>query len=376
MVSDNVIPAGYAATSVLCETGEFAICRALSRDLGQVLLKVPASSRPPASAILQLEHEYETARELDPAFAVRPLRIERSAGHIALLLEDFTCHALSDDVKAPMDLGQFFKIAVGATAALAAIHWRGVVHKDVKPENIFLDGGGPDGAIQVKLTGFGVALRLSRERQAPSPPEVIAGTLAYMAPEQTGRMNRSIDSRSDLYALGVTFYQMLTGRLPFTASDPMEWVHCHIALEPPPLSRHRAALPEPLSDIVMKLLAKTAEDRYQTAGGLKADLERCAAEWREHGRIDAISTRSARRPRPPADSREALRARTGNRNPARRLSPGDGQRRSRARPGFRLFGHRQDLSGPRAAEGPASHPAASLRPASSTNTSATFPTPP
>ena len=163
------------------------------------------------------------------------------------------------------------------------------MHKDIKPENIFLSGGEPDGAIQVKLTGFGVASARSHGGQAPVAPGEIAGTLAYMAPEQTGRMNRAIDSRSDLYALGVTFYQMLTGRLPFTASDAMEWVHCHIALEPPPPSRHRPDIPEPLSNIVLKLLAKPPEDRYQTAEGLKNDLERCADEWRARGYIASFT---------------------------------------------------------------------------------------
>ncbi|MEA3132701.1 MAG: hypothetical protein QOG17_547, partial [Gammaproteobacteria bacterium] len=121
---------------------------------------------------------------------------------------------------------------------------------------------------------------------APAPPEVIAGTLAYMAPEQTGRMNRSVDSRSDLYALGVTFYKMLTGQLPFTAADPMEWVHCHIARQPVPPNERKAGVPGTLSATVMKLLAKTAEERYQTAAGLEADLRRCLAEWESHGRID------------------------------------------------------------------------------------------
>jgi serine/threonine protein kinase len=114
----------------------------------------------------------------------------------------------------------------------------------------------------VWLTGFGIASRLPRERQPAEPPETIAGTLAYMAPEQTGRMNRSIDSRSDLYSLGVTFYEMLTGVLPFAAADPMEWVHCHIARQPVAPDQHAKEIPAPLSAIVVKLLAKTAEDRY------------------------------------------------------------------------------------------------------------------
>ena len=138
----------------------------------------------------------------------------------------------------------------------------------------------------MRLTGFGIASRLSRERQAPEPPEIIAGTLAYMAPEQTGRMNRSIDARSDLYALGVTLYQMLTGVLPFTAADPMEWVHCHIARPPAPPSERLKNLPGSVSAIIMKLLAKTAEERYQTAAGAESDLRRCLAEWETRGDID------------------------------------------------------------------------------------------
>ncbi len=141
---------------------------------------------------------------------------------------------------------------------------------------------------QVWLTGFGIASCLHRERQVAEPPEVIAGTLAYMAPEQTGRMNRSIDSRSDLYALGVTLYEMLTGSLPFTASDPMAWVHCHIARRPTPPAERMRTIPPVVSAIIMKLLAKTVEERYQTAAGLERDLQRCLAEWESRGRIDAF----------------------------------------------------------------------------------------
>ena len=118
---------------------------------------------------------------------------------------------------------------------------------------------------------------------------MIAGTLAYMAPEQTGRMNRSIDARSDLYSLGVTFYQMLTGTLPFTATDPMEWVHCHIARQPVPPNVRVVETPMVLSAIVMKLLAKTAEERYQTTAGLETDLRRCLVDWGSHRRIRPVS---------------------------------------------------------------------------------------
>ena len=141
---------------------------------------------------------------------------------------------------------------------------------------------------EVKLTGFGIASRLRRERQAPEPPETIAGTLAYMAPEQTGRMNRSIDARSDLYALGVTLYQTLTGSLPFTATDPMDWVHCHIARKPVPPSERLENVPAPVSAIIMKLLAKTAEERYQTAAGVAARSAGGAAlaQWEAQDYID------------------------------------------------------------------------------------------
>src|SRR5258707_6821634 len=133
-------------------------------------------------------------------------------------------HSLNSIIGVPMDIGRFLPLAAAITAAVKEVHQGGLVHKDIKPDNILVSETG-----EVQLTGFDIASRLPRERQLPAPPEFIAGTLAYMAPEQTGRMNRSIDARSDLYALGVTLYEMITGSLPFTASEPMEWVHCHIA---------------------------------------------------------------------------------------------------------------------------------------------------
>src|SRR5262249_54712022 len=139
---------------------------------------------------------------------------------------------------------------------------------------------------QCWLRGFGIASRLPRERQSLEPPEFVAGTLAYMAPEQTGRINRSIDSRSDLYSLGVTLYEMLTGTLPFMASDPMAWGHCHIARQRVPPGERSKNVPPTLSAIIMKLRAKTDEERYQTAVGVQRDLRRCLAEWETQRRID------------------------------------------------------------------------------------------
>ena len=216
------------------------------------------------------------------AWAVRPLDLVRDAGRTVLVLEDVGGEPLDRLLGAPMEVGRFLGLAIAIAAALGKLHQRGLVHKDIKPANILVN----DATGEVRLTGFGIASRLARERQSPHPPETIAGTLAYMAPEQTGRMNRSIDSRSDLYALGVTFYQMLTGALPFTAADPMEWVHCHLARRPVAPAERLKEIPGAISAIVMKLLAKRAEDRYQTAAGLESDLRRCQTEWEAQRRID------------------------------------------------------------------------------------------
>ena len=188
-------------------------------------------------------------------------------------------HSLNTMIAIPMEIVRFLPLAVAITAAVKEVHQGGLIHKDIKPDNILVSETG-----EVQLTGFDIASRLPRERQLPAPPEFIAGTLAYMAPEQTGRMNRSIDARSDLYALGVTLYEVITGSLPFTASDPMEWVHCHIARQAAPPHERSQNVPVPVSAIIMKLLAKTPEERYQTAAGVERDLRRCLEDWyRERG---------------------------------------------------------------------------------------------
>jgi PAS domain S-box-containing protein len=229
----------------------------------------------------RLEHEYALKSEVGCEWAARPLALTHHNGRMTLVLEDPGGAPLDRVLGRSLEVSHFLRIAIPLAGALRQMHERGLIHKDIKPANILVDSASG----HVWLTGFGIASRLPREHQAPAPPQVIAGTLAYMAPEQTGRMNRSVDSRSDLYALGVTFYEMLTGQLPFTATDPMEWVHCHIARKPVPPSERIAGVPGPLSAIVMKLLAKTAEERYQTAAGVEADLRHCLAEWEATGRI-------------------------------------------------------------------------------------------
>ena len=239
-----------------------------------VLMVLPAADHPSRSSLDRLTHEHELKDELDGAWAVRPLELVRDAGRTMLVLEDAGGEPLDRLLGAPMEVGRFLRLAIGTTVAVGKLHQRGLVHKDIKPANILVNDTG-----EVRLTGFGIASRLLRERQSPHPPETIAGTLAYMAPEQTGRMNRSIDSRSDLYALGVTFYQMLTGVLPFSAAEPMEWVHCHLARRPVAPAERLSKIPGAVSAIVMKLLAKRAEDRYQTVAGLESDLRSCLTAW-------------------------------------------------------------------------------------------------
>jgi PAS domain S-box-containing protein len=249
--------------------------------LKPILLVAPAAEQPSLESVRRLEHEYALRAELDLRWAARPLALTERHNRVALVLEDPGGQPLGQLVGEALEVPRFLRLALAITAAVGGVHQRGLIHKDIKPANILVDGAGAG----AWLTGFGIASRLPREHQAPEPPEVIDGTLAYMAPEQTGRMNRSIDSRSDLYALGVTFYEMLTGVLPFTATDPMGWVHAHIARQAVPPSERAPTVPAELSEIAMKLLAKTPQDRYQTAAGVVADLQRCLRDWEERRRI-------------------------------------------------------------------------------------------
>jgi PAS domain S-box-containing protein len=268
---------------VLRKDNEFILYRGRSEDdAPQVLVLSPATEHPPPQSLKRLEHEYSLREVLDPRWAARPMAMARHGDRPVLVLEDPGGVPLDQLLDRPLDLALWLRLAIGLSTAIGHLHQRGIVHKDIKPANVLVDSA----TSETWLVGFGIASRLPRERQSPEPPEFIAGTLAYMAPEQTGRMNRSIDTRSDLYSLGVTLYQMVTGSLPFAAIDPMEWLHCHIAKQPKPPAQRVENIPEAVSAIIMKLLTKTAEERYQTASGLEADLSRCLADWENQHRMD------------------------------------------------------------------------------------------
>ncbi|MGY3119003.1 serine/threonine protein kinase [Bradyrhizobium sp. S3.14.4] len=220
-VSSPIPTHGDGGLELLWDDGERVFCREWRRgadgNVNNVLIVKAATEHPPAAVLDRLAHEYALRDELDGTWAVRPLELIRDGGRTLLILEDPGSEPLEQLLGAPMKLDHFLRLALGITTAVDQLHRQGLVHKDLKPANLLVSG-----ADEVRITGFGLASRLPRERQQLEPPETMAGTLAYMAPEQTGRMNRSVDSRSDLYALGVTFYRMLTGVLPFTAANPME----------------------------------------------------------------------------------------------------------------------------------------------------------
>jgi predicted ATPase/class 3 adenylate cyclase len=275
--------AGYKPLDVIHQGPRRAVVRALSlKDQRSVVVKMLVGEYPSQRELARLRHEFElTKRAAGDQAQVCELREERNG--LALILEDIGGEAVSKLLADHrMDLDTFFDVALQLACAIGKIHERQIIHKDINPSNVLLNRQ----TGELRIIDFGIASMLSREDQQVGNPGRIEGTLAYISPEQTGRMNRAIDWRTDFYSLGVTFYQMLSGRLPFETSDPMELVHCHIARTPLPPHEVDTAIPPMLSRIVLKLLAKTAEERYDSARGLAADLEKCHRQWRDHRRIE------------------------------------------------------------------------------------------
>ncbi|WP_437985760.1 AAA family ATPase [Sorangium sp. So ce117] len=280
-----IVERGYALREKIEETADFALYRAYHEGDGvPVLLKILCAERSTGAEVARFKHQYERIARLASPRLVALRGVEALAGSLIVVLEDFPGRDLARILAARpsrrMPVGEALDLAAALAEGLAAVHVAGLVHRDLRPQNVLVGARGA-----VKINGFGVDAEITHAHERLYAPAVIADVLPYVSPEQTGRMNRGVDYRTDLYALGVILYQMLTGRRPFEALDPMELIHAHLALAPTPPSCVDPTIPEAVSDIVLKLLAKNAEERYQSAEGLLADLEHCREALRGTGTI-------------------------------------------------------------------------------------------
>ena len=251
-------------------------------DKQRVVIKLLADERPTMDEIARFKHEYELLQNLNGQGTVNVYGIERYQNGLAIILEEFGQPLKQILAQKQLTFDEFLTFALNITEALEKIHQHKIIHKDINPSNILWDAA----TQQVKIIDFGVATTLSREAAEVRNPKLMqGGTLFYISPEQTGRMNRGIDYRTDYYSLGMTFYQMATGMLPFTSDDVGELIHCHIAKIPKSPHEINPKLPTVISDIIMKLLSKTVEERYQGIFGLKYDLQKCIDQVRMTGKI-------------------------------------------------------------------------------------------
>ncbi len=293
---------GYRVTEKIYDGSRTLVYRALrDSDRTPVVIKLLKTDYPTFTELVQFRNQYTIAKNLNLPGIVQPISLESYRNSFALVMEDFGGISLKEyvthlrencpsnsfpnqanDCALSLPMGEFLNISVAIVRTLEGLYHNRIIHKDIKPQNILIN---PE-TQQVKIIDFSISSLLPRETQEIQNPNVLEGTLAYMSPEQTGRMNRGIDYRTDFYSLGVTFYELLSGQLPFPSSDPMELVHCHIARQPAPAIELNPAIPQMVNDIIMKLMAKTAEERYQSAFGLRYDLEICLQQWESAGSIN------------------------------------------------------------------------------------------
>ncbi|MHC5822464.1 MAG: AAA family ATPase, partial [Nostoc sp.] len=270
-------------------------------DQTPVVIKLLKSVYPTLIELAQFKNQYTIGKILNVSGIVQVYSLESCQNRLALILEDFggvslkeyttfrskglsqTGNQENSSPLHPYFLTEFLQIAIALADILGDLYHHQIIHKDIKPANILINPTSK----QIKLIDFSIASLLPRVTQLSTSPTVLEGTLAYLSPEQTGRMNRGIDYRTDFYSLGVTFYELLTGELPFQSNDPMELVYCHIA-KLPSLLVNTEGIPQVICNIVMKLMAKNAEDRYQSALGLKFDLEKCLNQLQEIGSIKSF----------------------------------------------------------------------------------------
>ncbi|MEH2261906.1 trifunctional serine/threonine-protein kinase/ATP-binding protein/sensor histidine kinase [Nostoc sp.] len=287
MVSNLASIPGYQVSEQLYNGSRTLVYRGYrGTDHKPVVIKLLKNSYPSFSELVQFRNQYTIAKNLNSPLIVQTYSLEPYQNGYALVMEDFRGISLKEwAIKEGnrLSLGDFLEIAIALCNSLDILYRERIIHKDIKPANILIN---PE-TKEVKLIDFSIASLLPRETQTLINPNVLEGTLAYISPEQTGRMNRGIDYRTDFYSLGVTFYELLTGVLPFESNDPMELVHSHIA-KLPPLLGNREEIPQVICDIVMKLMAKNAESRYQSVLGLKFDLEHCLTQLQISGKIEGF----------------------------------------------------------------------------------------
>ncbi|MEM8638556.1 MAG: AAA family ATPase [Cyanobacteria bacterium P01_G01_bin.54] len=279
---------GYQASETVHTGTRTLVYRARRlRDDRPVIIKVLRNPQPPLDHLVQFRNQYAITKNLDAPLILKPLALERHENSYALVMPDQGAVSLQDYWQERMgQIDAFLAIAIQLAQALHSLSQQRIIHKDIKPANILIQ---PETG-HIQLADFSISTLLPKETQTLQPPKRLEGTLAYISPEQTGRMNRGIDYRSDFYSLGVTFYELLTGQLPFASQDHLELVHSHIAKTPSwDIFNTQLAIPDVLVLIIQKLMAKNAEDRYQSALGLKYDLEQCQQQWQDHKRIESFN---------------------------------------------------------------------------------------
>lgn len=279
---------GYQIIDQIYQSSNSLIYRGYREaDNQPVILKTLRDAYPSPERIACYQREYDITHNLHFTGVVQVYAWETHQQRPVLVLEDFGGSSLTElQLAGEIELEQFLQLAISIVESLRQIHSVNIIHKDINPSNIVFNPN----TRQVKIIDFGISTVLSRETQLFKNPNVLEGTITYISPEQTGRMNRAIDYRSDFYSLGGTFYKLLTGEVPFQGDDTLALIHCHIAKQPFLGDRvqgtlNRKEIPQVLCDIVMKLMAKNAEDRYQSAYGIQADLEQCLHQLQINGNI-------------------------------------------------------------------------------------------
>jgi predicted ATPase/signal transduction histidine kinase/serine/threonine protein kinase len=283
---------GYQIFNKIYASNRTLVYRGIrEQDQKPVVIKVLRNEYPTFNQLVQFRHQYTISKNLNLPGVITTYSLENYRNGYALIMEDFGGVSLVEEMKRwgdggmggnPDSLKEFCYIAKAIVSTLEGLYHNRIIHKDIKPANILINPT----SREVKFIDFSIASLLPRETQVLTNPNVLEGSLAYLSPEQTGRMNRGIDYRTDYYSLGVTFYQLLTRRLPFTTTNAMELVYCHIAQQPPCVHTINSEVPPTLSNIVNKLMAKNAEERYQSALGIKHDIERCLEQLQLSGKID------------------------------------------------------------------------------------------